>query len=37
MDDPVRYIRIASAIARTMEIQAQIDAVYPQVEADVRS
>jgi hypothetical protein len=33
LDDPVRYIRIATAIARTMDIQKQIDAVYPHVEA----
>jgi predicted helicase len=33
LDDPVRYIRIATAIARTMDIQTQIDAVYPHVEA----
>ncbi len=35
MDDPVRYIHIAAAIARTMELQAQIDQIYPQVEGDV--
>ncbi|MFN3974350.1 MAG: type ISP restriction/modification enzyme, partial [Dehalococcoidia bacterium] len=35
MDDPVRYIRIATAIARTMEVQRQVDEVYSQVEADV--
>jgi hypothetical protein len=33
LDDPVRYIRIATAIARTMDIQKQIDAVYSHVEA----
>ncbi len=32
MEDPVRYIHIATAIARTMGIQEQIDEVYPQVE-----
>ena len=32
MDDPVRYIRIATAIARTLDIQQQIDEIYPQVE-----
>jgi predicted helicase len=35
MDDPVRYIRIATAIARTMELQEQIDQLYPQVEEAV--
>ncbi|GBC80077.1 hypothetical protein HRbin09_01306 [bacterium HR09] len=32
MDDPVHYIRMASSIARTLELQAQIDLLYPQVE-----
>jgi hypothetical protein len=32
MDDPVRYIRIAAAIAHTIEIQRTIDQVYPAVE-----
>lgn len=32
MDDPVHYIRMASSIARTLELQAQIDLPYPQVE-----
>ena len=31
-DDPVRYIHIASAIAETISLQRQIDALYPQVE-----
>lgn len=35
MDDPVRYIHIATAIARTMDLQAQIDPIYPQVEDHV--
>ncbi len=35
MDNPVRYIHIATAIALTMELQAQIDEVYPQVEQKV--
>jgi len=35
MDDPVRYIHIATAIARTMELQEQIDQLYPQVEEAV--
>jgi predicted helicase len=33
LDDPVRYIHIASAIAETIRLQQQIDALYPQVEA----
>jgi hypothetical protein len=33
LDDPVRYIHIASAIAHTICLQQQIDALYPQVEA----
>ena len=32
LDDPVRYIHIASAIAETICLQQQIDALYPQVE-----
>ena len=35
MDDPVRYIKIAAAIARTIELQVQIDQFYPQVEAEI--
>jgi len=35
LDDPVRYIRIATAIAHTMDIQQQIDEIYPQVEGAV--
>jgi hypothetical protein len=31
----VRYIHIASAIAQTIVIQAQIDRAYPQVESNV--
>jgi hypothetical protein len=33
LDDPVRYIHIASAMAETIRLQQQIDALYPQVEA----
>jgi very-short-patch-repair endonuclease len=33
LDDPVRYIHIASAIAETIRLQQQIGALYPQVEA----
>lgn len=32
LDDPVRYIQIATAIARTIGLQAHIDRVYPPVE-----
>ncbi len=35
MDHPRRYIHIATAIARTIELQEAIDARYPQVEEDV--
>ena len=35
LDDPVRYLRIATAIARTLELQGQIDALYPEVESNV--
>jgi len=35
MEDPVRYIHIASAIAQTMNIQAQIDQMYPEIESSV--
>ena len=33
LDDPKRYIYIASAIAETIRLQQQTDALYPQVEA----
>ena len=33
LDDPVRYIRIATAIAPTIEVQGEIDTIYPAVEA----
>jgi len=32
MDDPVHFIRIATAIARTITIQKEIDQVYPRIE-----
>jgi predicted helicase len=35
MDDPRHYIRIATAIEKTIEIQKEIDALYPEVEKDV--
>jgi len=35
LDDPVLYIHIATAIARTIELQREIDEIYPQVEINV--
>ncbi len=35
MDDPRHYIRIATALEKTIEIQKEIDALYPEVEKDV--
>jgi len=35
MDDPRHYIHIATALEKTIEIQAEIDALYPEVEQDV--
>lgn len=35
MDDPRHYIRIATALAKTIEIQAEIDVIYPEVEKEV--
>jgi len=35
LEDPVRYIHIATAIAHTMELQRQLEALYPQVEDEV--
>jgi predicted helicase len=35
MDDPVRYVHIATALARTIEIQNEIDRVYPTVEESI--
>ncbi|MFP4460476.1 MAG: type ISP restriction/modification enzyme [Candidatus Zixiibacteriota bacterium] len=35
MDDPRRYCRIATALAKTIEIQDVIDEVYPGVEEDL--
>lgn len=32
LEDPLRYIRIATAIARTMELQREIGEIYPEVE-----
>ncbi|HAF48170.1 MAG TPA: DNA methyltransferase [Anaerolineaceae bacterium] len=35
MEDPRHYIHIATALEKTIEIQAEIDAIYPEVEKDV--
>ena len=35
LDDPRHYIRVATALAKTIEIQKQIDAIYPEVEQNV--
>jgi predicted helicase len=35
MDDPRHYIRMATALAKTIEIQAEIDELYPDVEMQV--
>ena len=35
MEDPRHYIHIATALEKTIEIQAEIDALYPEVEQDV--
>jgi len=35
MDDPRHYIHIATALEKTIEIQAEIDALYPEVEKDL--
>ena len=35
MDDPRHYIHIATALQKTIEIQKEIDEIYPAVEKDV--
>jgi hypothetical protein len=35
MDDPRHYIRIATALAKTIEIQAEIDELYTEVEKNI--
>jgi len=35
MDNPRHYIHIATAIEKTIEIQEEIDAIYPEVEKDL--
>lgn len=37
MDDPRYFIRVATALAKTIEIQEEIDAIYPEVEKNVIS
>jgi len=34
LEDVRRYCRVVTALARTVEIQAEIDRLYPQVEKD---
>lgn len=34
MDDPIYYCRMITAISKTIEIQAQIDEFYDDVEKD---
>jgi len=35
LEDPIRYIHIATAIARTIDLQREIDGIYPEVERNV--
>ena len=35
MDDAPRYCRIVTALSKTMEIQKEIDTLYPKVEKEV--
>ena len=35
MDDAPRYCRIVTALSNTMEIQKQIDEIYPEVEKEL--
>jgi len=35
LEDPIRYIHIATAIARTIDLQREIDRIYPEVERNV--
>ncbi|MCX7854973.1 MAG: DUF559 domain-containing protein [Anaerolineae bacterium] len=35
LEDPIRYIQIATAIARTIELQQKIDEIYLEVERNV--
>jgi len=35
MDDPRHYSRIITAISMTIEIQKQIDTIYPNVEMEL--
>ena len=35
MEDPAHYCRMAAAIAKTMELQGEIDKIFVEVEKDV--
>jgi len=35
MDEAPRYCKIATALAKTIEIQKQIDNIYPEVEEEL--
>jgi len=35
MDNPRHLIREATALAKTIEVQKEIDAIYPEVEKNV--
>ena len=35
MDDAPRYCRIITALSKTIEIQKQIDEIYPEIEIDL--
>jgi hypothetical protein len=35
MDDPVRYVHIVTALAKTIEIQKEIDLIYPEIEKNL--
>jgi hypothetical protein len=35
MDDPGHYCKIATAIAKTMELQKEIDKLFPEIEKQV--
>jgi len=37
LDDPIRYCKIVTAIARTIELQKQVDEVYTQIESSLSS
>ena len=35
LEDPRHILRVATALAKTIEVQKEIDALYPQVESDL--